>query len=225
MVAIAVWQSLLDGLGWCMAQVYSVVPNYALTIIIVTVIIRLLLLPFGFKQIKSMQHMQALQPKIKELQKKYKSNKQKQQEETMKLYKEAGVNPLGGCLPMLLTLPFLFAMYAVIRPPALAPAQPPTGSRRTSVVNNHLPSDSTLFYRRRHTPESRVPVDQSAVLAQLVRHRRRPQGQHGPAARPWAADPRSGRPARPGRTRRPSRPWIAGRRSSRTRSRMCCCSC
>jgi len=121
MIAIALWQSLLNGLGWCMSQVYNVIPNYALTIIVVTIVIRLLLLPFGFKQIKSMQHMQALQPKIKELQRKYKNNKQKQQEETMKLYKEAGVNPLGGCLPLLLTLPFLFAMYAVIRPPVLAP--------------------------------------------------------------------------------------------------------
>src|SRR6187455_77746 len=145
MLAIAVWQQLLDGLGWCMAQVYSVVPNYALTIIIVTVIIRLLLLPFGFKQIKSMQHMQALQPKIKELQKKDESNKQKQQEETMKLYKEAGVNPLGGCLPMLLTLPFLFAMYAVIRPPGLAPAQDPLHKGAFIVANNHLPEDSALF--------------------------------------------------------------------------------
>jgi len=147
MVAIAVWQSLLNGLGWCMAQVYNVVPNYALTIIIVTVVIRLLLLPFGFKQIKSMQHMQALQPKIKDLQKKYKSNKQKQQEETMKLYKEAGVNPLGGCLPMLLTLPFLFAMYAVIRAPVLSPNADASGQVTSyTPVNNHLPTDSTLFY-------------------------------------------------------------------------------
>ena len=143
MVAIAVWQSLLNGLGWCMAQVYSVVPNYALTIIIVTVIIRLLLLPFGFKQIKSMQHMQALQPKIKDLQKRYKSNKQKQQEETMKLYKEAGVNPLGGCLPMLLTLPFLFAMYAVIRPPVLSPNADASGQVSVG-VNNHLPQTAPL---------------------------------------------------------------------------------
>jgi YidC/Oxa1 family membrane protein insertase len=147
MIAIAIWQSLLNGLGWCMAQVYDVIPNYALTIIVVTVVIRLLLLPFGFKQIKSMQHMQALQPKIKELQKKYKNNKQKQQEETMKLYKEAGVNPLGGCLPMLLTLPFLFAMYAVIRPPVLAPNADASGQTVSyTVINNHLPTDSTLFY-------------------------------------------------------------------------------
>jgi YidC/Oxa1 family membrane protein insertase len=120
-LAFAPWQYLLDGLGWCLAQIYSVVPNYAAAIIILTVLIRLLLLPFGFKQIKSMQHMQALQPELKALQKKYKNNKQKLQEEQMKMYREAGVNPLGGCLPLLLTLPFLFAMYAVIRPPVLAP--------------------------------------------------------------------------------------------------------
>jgi len=120
-LAFEPWQYLLNGLGWCLAEIYSVVPNYALAIIILTVIIRLLLLPFGFKQIKSMQHMQALQPELKALQKKYKNNKQKLQEEQMQLYREAGVNPLGGCLPLLLTLPFLFAMYAVIRPPVLAP--------------------------------------------------------------------------------------------------------
>ena len=128
------------------------------------------MLPFGFKQIKSMQHMQALQPKIKDLQKKYKSNKQKQQEETMKLYKEAGVNPLGGCLPMLLTLPFLFAMYAVIRPPVLAPA--PTqrhGQPAYVVVNNHLPIDSTLFYNVVEHQNLDFAVGQSAVFAQLVR--------------------------------------------------------
>jgi YidC/Oxa1 family membrane protein insertase len=146
-VAVEIWQSLLDGFGWCLAQVYNLVPNYALAIIILTVIIRLLLLPFGFKQIKSMQHMSALQPKIKELQKKYKNNKAKQQEETMKLYKEAGVNPLGGCLPMLLTLPFLFAMYAVIRPPSLQPTTAPSGESAYVVVNNHLPEDSELFQK------------------------------------------------------------------------------
>lgn len=147
MIANVLWQSLLNGLGWCMAQVYTVIPNYALTIIVVTIVIRLLLLPFGFKQIKSMQHMQALQPKIKDLQKKYKNNKAKLQEEQMKLYKEAGVNPLGGCLPMLLTLPFLFAMYAVIRPPVLSPNADANGQVTSyTVVNNHLPTDSTLFY-------------------------------------------------------------------------------
>ncbi|HEX3298873.1 MAG TPA: membrane protein insertase YidC [Actinomycetota bacterium] len=146
-LAFAPWQQLLNGLGWCLAQIYSAVPNYALAIIILTVIIRLLLLPFGFKQIKSMQHMQALQPELKQLQKKYKNNKQKLQEEQMQLYREAGVNPLGGCLPLLLTLPFLFAMYAVIRPPLLSANLGSNGQVASyQIVNNHLPEDSTLFY-------------------------------------------------------------------------------
>ena len=145
MIAIEVWQQLLTGFGWVLAQIYDLVPNYALAIILLTLLIRVLLLPFGIKQIKSMQHMQALQPKIKELQRRFKNNKQKQQEETMKLYREAGVNPLGGCLPLLLTFPFLIAMYAVLRPPVLAPTTTSTGQSAYVVVNNHLPEDSALF--------------------------------------------------------------------------------
>jgi YidC/Oxa1 family membrane protein insertase len=142
---IPIWQELLNGLGWTLAQIYDLVPNYALAIIILTLLIRILLLPFGIKQIKSMQHMQALQPKIKDLQRKFKGNKQKQQEETMKLYREAGVNPLGGCLPLLLTFPFLIAMYAVLRPPVLSPSTTPSNQPAYVVVNNHLPTDSELF--------------------------------------------------------------------------------
>ena len=63
----------------------------------------------------------------------------------MKLYREAGVNPLGGCLPLLLTLPFLFAMYAVIRPPAARPRARRRYAASYQVVNDHLPPDSTLF--------------------------------------------------------------------------------
>jgi YidC/Oxa1 family membrane protein insertase len=145
MVAIVVWQQLLDGFGWTLAHIYDLVPNYALAIVLLTLLIRVLLLPFGIKQIKSMQHMQALQPKIKDLQRKYKNNKQKQQEETMKLYREAGVNPLGGCLPLLLTFPFLIAMYAVLRPPVLEPTPTTNGQTAYVVVNNHLPVDTQLF--------------------------------------------------------------------------------
>ena len=145
MVANVLWQGLLNALGSVLAWIYDIVPNYGIAIIVLTLAIRLLLLPLGIKQIKSMQHMQALQPKLKELQKKYKNNRQKQQEEQMKLYKEAGVNPLGGCLPMLLTLPFLFAMYAVIRPPTVTPSQDPLHKGAFVVANNHLPENSALF--------------------------------------------------------------------------------
>ncbi len=148
------FQGLLDAIGWVLAAIYDVVPNYGASIIILTLIIRFILFPLGVKQIKSMQHMQAIQPKIKELQRKYKGNKQKTQEETMKLYKEAGVNPLGGCLPVLAQFPILIAMYAVLRAPGLvavdAADQPvPEGSQEQvaayEVTNNHLPVDSELF--------------------------------------------------------------------------------
>src|SRR5471032_1185692 len=120
------FQILLNAIGWALAEIYRFVPNYGVSIVLLTLLIRFVLLPLGIKQIKSMQHMQAIQPKVKELQKKYKGNKTKAQEETMKLYKEAGVSPFGGCLPLLATFPFLIAMYAVIRMPILEPY--PAGS-------------------------------------------------------------------------------------------------
>ena len=148
MVALYAWQALLDALGWILARIYDVVPNYGLAIILLTVVTRLVLLPLGIKQIKSMQHMQALQPKLKDLQKKYKGNKQKLQEEQMRLYREAGVNPLGGCLPLLLQFPLLFAMYSVIRPIPIVPAPPsPDQAQVFMIEKNHLPVDSALFHQ------------------------------------------------------------------------------
>ena len=132
------FQWLLDSIGWVLAKIYDFVPNYGVSIIILTLIIRFVLFPLGVKQIKSMQHMQAIQPKIKDIQKKYKGNKQKAQEETMKLYKEAGVNPLGGCLPVLAQFPILIAMYAVIRAPGLL------GSRRRGRARRRGPTGSGL---------------------------------------------------------------------------------
>jgi YidC/Oxa1 family membrane protein insertase len=138
------FQYLLDGLGWVLARIYDVVPNYGLSIIVLTLIIRFVLFPLGMKQIKSMQHMQAIQPKIKEIQKKHKGNKQKAQEETMRLYKESGVSPLGGCLPVLAQFPILISMYAVLRAPGLEVATY-QNQKAYEVTNNHLPVDSQLF--------------------------------------------------------------------------------
>ena len=64
-----------------------------------------------------MQHMQIIQPKVKQIQQKYKTNRQRQQEEIMKLYKEYGVNPFSGCWPVLLQFPILISMYSVLRFP------------------------------------------------------------------------------------------------------------
>jgi YidC/Oxa1 family membrane protein insertase len=139
-IALAVWQSLLDGLGAVLAWIYGLIGNFGLSIIVLTIVIRLVLLPLGIKQIKSMQHMQAIQPQIKALQKKHKGDKAKVQEETMKLYREAGVNPLGGCLPLLLQFPILISMYSVLRAPAPNAVQEAVLSGdATAVVNNHYP--------------------------------------------------------------------------------------
>jgi len=92
--------------------------NYGLAIVIVTLIIRAVLLPLNIKQLKSSRAMQEVQPRLKELQKKYSSKdantQQKLQQETMKLFKENGVNPLAGCLPIIVQMPFLFAIYQAI---------------------------------------------------------------------------------------------------------------
>lgn len=95
----------------------SIIPNnnitYGLAIILFTAIIRVILLPINFKQIKSTVKMNEIQPEMKKLQEKYKNNPQKMQEEVMKLYKENGVSPLSGCLPLIIQMPILFALYYV----------------------------------------------------------------------------------------------------------------
>ena len=87
--------------------------SYGLSIIILTIIIRLCLVPLYVKQMKSTAGMSKIGPEVKKLQKKYKNDPKKLQEETMNLYKEHGVNPFGGCLPLLLQMPILLALYNV----------------------------------------------------------------------------------------------------------------
>jgi YidC/Oxa1 family membrane protein insertase len=90
--------------------------DFALAIIVFTVVIRTLLAPLFVKQIRSQKEMQQMQPLVREIQRKHKGNRQKVAEETMALYKEHGVNQFGGCLPVLVQLPILFALYqALIR--------------------------------------------------------------------------------------------------------------
>lgn len=93
----------------------GVTGSYGLAIILLTIGVRVLLLPLTVKQVRSMKKMQHLQPKIKEIQKKHKDDKKKQQEEQMKLITEHGFNPLGGCLPLILQMPVFFALFSVLR--------------------------------------------------------------------------------------------------------------
>lgn len=100
------------GLGWA--------------IIVITIIIKVVTIPLTRKQLQSQKAMQELQPKMKELQDKYGKDRQKLSEEQMKLYKEAGVNPLGGCLPLLIQMPVLFALYQALYAVAGAQLVPDT---------------------------------------------------------------------------------------------------
>ena len=87
------------------------VPSYGLAIILLTVLIKVLVYPLTKKQLQSMKAMQKIQPKMQRLQEKYKDNPQLLQQKMMKLYQDAGVNPMAGCLPILAQMPILMAMY------------------------------------------------------------------------------------------------------------------
>jgi len=88
--------------------------NFAVAIVVLTVLIRLVTFPLTLRQQKSARAMQALQPKLQELQKKYAKDREKLNVETMKLYREAGINPFGGCLPLLLQFPIFIGLYQVV---------------------------------------------------------------------------------------------------------------
>jgi YidC/Oxa1 family membrane protein insertase len=94
--------------------IQSYVGNWGWTIVILTIIIKLILYPLSYKGMVSMQKLKELAPKIKELQTKHKDDKQKQSAAMMELYKKHGANPMGGCLPLILQIPVFFAIYRVL---------------------------------------------------------------------------------------------------------------
>jgi YidC/Oxa1 family membrane protein insertase len=112
-----IFQPIFHLFGWILAFFYGLIPNYAVAIILLTIVIMGALTPFTVKSTKSMMAMQRLQPEVKKLQQKYKGpeNRQILNEELMRLYREEGANPVGGCLPVLLQAPFLFILYSVIK--------------------------------------------------------------------------------------------------------------
>ncbi len=101
---------ILKLLQWC----YTVIPNYGVAIIFLTIFIRMVTFPFQYKSFKSMKKMSDIQPQLKKMKEKFKDDPARIQKETMELFKRNGVNPLGGCLPMLLQMPFIFAFYRVL---------------------------------------------------------------------------------------------------------------
>ncbi len=130
-----VFNSLIDGLGLVLRFFHDATEglvglnSWGWAIVLLTIAVRLVLLPLAIKQINSMRGMQRLQPEIKKVQAKYKTDRdmmkknpekyrerrQKQQEEMMALYKEHGVNPAAGCLPLLLQMPIFFALFRLLQ--------------------------------------------------------------------------------------------------------------
>ena len=104
-------------LGWIMWLCYKVIPIYGVALLLFTIIVRLCLVPLSIKQQKSMVKMQIFQPRMLEIQKKYANNREKMNEELMKLYEQEHYNPMMGCLPMLIQMPILFGLYDVIQRP------------------------------------------------------------------------------------------------------------
>ena len=111
--------AIMTALGWILTFLYSIVNNYGLAIILFTILIKLILFPIDIKQKRSMAKTQKIQPLLNEVQKKYANDKDKLNQETMKLYQKYGISPMSGCLPMLIQLPIIFALFYVVKKPII----------------------------------------------------------------------------------------------------------
>jgi YidC/Oxa1 family membrane protein insertase len=133
---VSILNPLFDAVAWVMMRIHAglAVPfgassglTWGLSIVILVVLMRLVMVPLFIKQRNSMQKMQSHMPQLAELRKKYKNDKQKLNEETMKFYKENGINPLGGCLPLVAQLPVFWSLFNVLK--AIAQWTPPAAGQ------------------------------------------------------------------------------------------------
>jgi len=111
----SLWSSLVKLFDEILKFSYGFTHNYGISIILMTILIRLILYPLMQKQMVSMREMQKIQPLMKEVQEKYKNDKERLNKELMTLYKEYKVNPMGGCLPLLIQMPILILLFQVLR--------------------------------------------------------------------------------------------------------------
>jgi YidC/Oxa1 family membrane protein insertase len=112
---LGLWHSYVDFIEWCLGTLRDYTGSTGLAIIIFTVILKTILLPLTVKSIRSTAGMQELQPKMKELQKKYKDDRQRLSQEMMQLYAQYQINPAAGCLPLLIQIPIFFGLYFAVR--------------------------------------------------------------------------------------------------------------
>ncbi len=113
-VDFGIWEVVAVPLLRALQYFYTLFNNYGISIILLTICLRFLTFPLQYKSFKSMKKMQVIQPELKKIKEKFKDNPQKQQQETMALFKKSGANPISGCLPMILQMPIFFAFYKVL---------------------------------------------------------------------------------------------------------------
>ena len=111
----AIIRPISKGVLWALKSMHNYIPNYGIVLIIFSILVKLAVYPLTKKSYESTRAMQALTPELNKLKEKYKNNQQKLQQAQMELYKKKGVNPFGTCLPMLLQMPLLFALFTVFR--------------------------------------------------------------------------------------------------------------
>ena len=111
---MVIWHRYVDLIEWCLREITDITGNFGLAIIVFTILLKTVLLPLTVKSIRSTAAMTELQPKIKELQKKYGKDRQRLSQETMKLYNEYRINPAAGCLPLILQIPIFLGLYRAV---------------------------------------------------------------------------------------------------------------
>jgi YidC/Oxa1 family membrane protein insertase len=167
---VSILQPFYNAVAWLVVHIHDMLApifgatsgaSWALSIVLLTIFMRILLIPLFVKQIKSQRAMTALQPQIKALQAKYKNDKQKLNEEMMKLWKEAGVNPFMGCLPLLPQIPIFFALFHTLnslRPTLLTKAVHPVACAALT---------ATCTYQVASIPEIPAATAHSAAYAKI----------------------------------------------------------
>ena len=177
---------LYEAVGWVFTHIYDLLKpafgpasgwTWALSIVILVVLMRLVMVPLFIKQMHTTRAMSSLQPQMAALRKKYKNDKQTLNQETMKLYQEAGVNPLMGCLPMVLQLPLFFSLFSVLR--AIADWKPGTApkynlplamvqsAQHAKILGANI-YDKVLFTDGLHVPLHSKLVILAAVLVSMA---------------------------------------------------------
>lgn len=150
---------------------YSLIPNYGVAIILLTVLVKMALYPLAKKSAISMKRLQMVQPRMKEIREKFKNDKNRINVETMKLYKEEKVNPVGGCLPLLIQMPVFFALYRVFYASIELRQAPFVGWIKDLSVNDPffvtpILMTALMWYQQKLTPAPAVDDDNEAMKMQ-----------------------------------------------------------